>query len=680
MKRRALGFSLALMAVVCSFCAASLAQQAADAASTTAVPKVVNYNGILTDLNGKPLTQITGVTFFLYTAQQGGAPLWVETQNVRPDKNGHYTVTLGSTTSQGLPEDVFVSGEARWLGVQVQGQEEQARVLLVSVPYALKAHDAETIGGLPPSAFMLAVPATNSANSASTSASPQISTALSGTGTTGFLPEFTSATTIGNSAIFQTGTSPTAKIGVNTATPATPLDVVGAGTIRGLFTLPATGAATAAGGKNSQAQDFVASAFSSSTKAAANQAFQWQAEPAGNNTAAPSGTLNLLFGAGGAVPAETGLKISNKGLFTFAAGQKFPGTVTSVASGAGLTGGPITGSGTLSIATAGVTNAMLQHSTTTVSAGVGLTGGGAIALGGSGTLNVATGGVVNTMLKNPSLTVKAGSGLSGGGAVALGSTVTLANAGVLSVGNSSGITNTGGQTPVLGINTSVIPTLAGINGFTGYSDFDGTEPDWEVEVSNSGAGHAIIASNTSSDSSHPTLALTNNDSTAAGDLVLDAVGSNFGGECSFDVSGNLFCTGTLTTTVKTGVNQAAGVYSVQSPENWIEDFGSGQLVGGVVTIRLEPGFAKTIANKSDYHVFLTPAGDCEGLYVATRGATSFEVRELKRGTSNVAFDYRIVAHRKGLEAARLPDLSNRFNQRAKPSVQHGVVAKAVSSK
>jgi len=38
------------------------------------------------------------------------------------------------------------------------------------------------------------------------------------------------------------------------------------------------------------------------------------------------------------------------------------GTVTSVGSGAGLTGGPITGSGTLSIATGGVTNAMLATS------------------------------------------------------------------------------------------------------------------------------------------------------------------------------------------------------------------------------------------------------------------------------------------------------------------------------
>ena len=48
----------------------------------------------------------------------------------------------------------FSNGEARWLGVQAESQPEQPRILLVSVPYALKASDAETLGGLPASAFL----------------------------------------------------------------------------------------------------------------------------------------------------------------------------------------------------------------------------------------------------------------------------------------------------------------------------------------------------------------------------------------------------------------------------------------------------------------------------------------------------------------------------------------------
>jgi hypothetical protein len=137
----------------------SQAQQTVTTNTSVTVPPLVNFSGALTDVNGKPLSGTVGVTFLLYKEAQGGSPLWLETQNVQPDKAGHYTVMLGSTSSTGLPSDIFVAGEAHWLGVQVQGQqqEEQPRVLLVSAPYALKAGDAETIGGLPPSAFVLAL-------------------------------------------------------------------------------------------------------------------------------------------------------------------------------------------------------------------------------------------------------------------------------------------------------------------------------------------------------------------------------------------------------------------------------------------------------------------------------------------------------------------------------------------
>lgn len=61
---------------------------------------------------------------------------------------------LGSTISTRLPAHIFVAGEARWLAVWPEGQQEQARVLLLSVPYAWKAEDAQTLGGLPASAFV----------------------------------------------------------------------------------------------------------------------------------------------------------------------------------------------------------------------------------------------------------------------------------------------------------------------------------------------------------------------------------------------------------------------------------------------------------------------------------------------------------------------------------------------
>ena len=80
-----------------------------------------------------------------------------------------------------------------------------------------------------------------------------------------------------------------------------------------LLSLPATGAATATGGKNSQAMNFTASAFKSGTSTAVNQNFRLQGEPVNNNTTTASGSLNVLFGQGTATPVETGISFSKTG-------------------------------------------------------------------------------------------------------------------------------------------------------------------------------------------------------------------------------------------------------------------------------------------------------------------------------------------------------------------------------
>src|SRR5579864_7937433 len=139
---------------------------------TAHVPSLVKFAGVLKDDAGHPRTGIVGITFAFYKDQQGGTPLFLETQNVQADANGRYTVMLGATKSDGLPTEFFSSNEARWVGVQPQGQTEQPRVLLVSAPYALKAADAETLGGKPLSAFQLVAPSFNSASSATQRALP----------------------------------------------------------------------------------------------------------------------------------------------------------------------------------------------------------------------------------------------------------------------------------------------------------------------------------------------------------------------------------------------------------------------------------------------------------------------------------------------------------------------------
>jgi Chaperone of endosialidase len=204
-----------------------LAQQTMTTANTV-VPSLVSFTGMLTDVNGKPLSGVVGVTFCLYQEQQGGAPLWMETQNVQPDKYGNYSVMLGSTTSQGLPTSLFVSGEARWLGVQAQGQAEQPRVMLLAVPYALKAGDAQTIGGLPASAFALAgtsIPGTSGSSghgTASSNVAKNGAQTVAGGGTTGYLAEWTSATNLGNSLFFQ---SSAGNLGISTTAPSQKFEV-----------------------------------------------------------------------------------------------------------------------------------------------------------------------------------------------------------------------------------------------------------------------------------------------------------------------------------------------------------------------------------------------------------------------------------------------------------------------
>ena len=104
-----------------------------------------------------------------------------------------------------------------------------------------------------------------------------------------------------------------------------------------------------------------------------------------------------------------------------------------------------------------------------------------------------------------------------------------------------------------------------------------------------------------------------------------------------------------------GGSRIVALYAIEGPENWFEDAGSAQLLNGASIVNLEPIFGQTVNTEMEYHVFLTPEGNCKGLYVSQKSPTSFEVRELSGGTSSVAFDYRIMAKRKGYENIRLAD-------------------------
>ncbi len=120
------------------------------------------------------------------------------------------------------------------------------------------------------------------------------------------------------------------------------------------------------------------------------------------------------------------------------------------------------------------------------------------------------------------------------------------------------------------------------------------------------------------------------------------------------ISGDLIVLGAKSSAVPLSDHRRVRLYAVESPENWFEDFGRAELADGTATVRLDDVFRDTI-EPSDYHVFLTPEGDCAGLYVAGKTAAGFTVRELHGGRANVAFAYRIVARRKGYAGIRFPD-------------------------
>jgi hypothetical protein len=130
-----------------------------------------------------------------------------------------------------------------------------------------------------------------------------------------------------------------------------------------------------------------------------------------------------------------------------------------------------------------------------------------------------------------------------------------------------------------------------------------------------------------------------------------ALPNNYAGR--FD--GNVGIIGTLTASFKSAVvpfpdGTHRVLHCMESPEHWFEDFGAAKLKRGRAVVKLDANFAKVI-KRGDYKVFLTPEGDCRGLYVR-KSAASFEVRELAGGTSSVAFSYRIVGRRKDIRGHR----------------------------
>jgi hypothetical protein len=144
---------------------------------------------------------------------------------------------------------------------------------------------------------------------------------------------------------------------------------------------------------------------------------------------------------------------------------------------------------------------------------------------------------------------------------------------------------------------------------------------------------------------------------------LSVSATGVGGLCVIDQFGDISCTGTKNAIVPiNGGKQTVAMSAIESPQNWFEDAGAAELVNGAAVVTLDPVFIQTVNTEMDYKVFPVPNGDCKGLYVTNKTATSFEVRELGGGTSSLRFDYRIMALRTKYEKVRFADHTQEFDR------------------
>jgi len=179
--------------------------------------------------------------------------------------------------------------------------------------------------------------------------------------------------------------------------------------------------------------------------------------------------------------------------------------------------------------------------------------------------------------------------------------------------------------------------------------------------------------------------------TSAGEYVGVEGRSNYGASASIDRMGGLFYVsggginavatvgsvvdnvvykilgfGTVNTLVQDNEGKERIMAAPEAPEALFQDYGIGNLVNGYAKIDIDPVLTKNIRVDETHpmKVFIQLEGDCKGVYVFNKTATSFEVKELENGNSNVAFSYQIVAFRADEE--RSGHVSKYSDMRFKP--------------
>ncbi|RLT41468.1 MAG: hypothetical protein DWI57_06930 [Chloroflexi bacterium] len=131
-------FTLVMIAVLLWAQSAGAVPFRAESAASTGT---IAYQGRLANSAGAPITDTLSMSFRLYSAVTGGAPLWSEQwtgSNGVKVSDGLFNVMLGSLTP--IPQSVITGNSTLFLGITVGTDDEMSpRVQLGSVPFAVQA-------------------------------------------------------------------------------------------------------------------------------------------------------------------------------------------------------------------------------------------------------------------------------------------------------------------------------------------------------------------------------------------------------------------------------------------------------------------------------------------------------------------------------------------------------------
>ncbi len=119
------------------------------AAASHAVPTVVTYSATL-ERDGAPVDGTVSATFVLFDDDTAGTEVWSETASSIAVTSGELVHELGSI--EVLDDSVLAEAEL-FLEVTVNGDALVPRAAIRSVPFALRAGDAERVGGVAASAM-----------------------------------------------------------------------------------------------------------------------------------------------------------------------------------------------------------------------------------------------------------------------------------------------------------------------------------------------------------------------------------------------------------------------------------------------------------------------------------------------------------------------------------------------